>query len=126
MLVGKRKPGDNKAVSKNSLYSIEYAVRKIKESPVNRHVSKLYVYGSCVRQEQTYASDVDLLLELKKDVDINTLRDDVIYLKGAVTPPETEYPEVDMKVVIGDDWKNNSMLYYKNIRREGINIWNQD
>ena len=33
------------------------------------------------------------------------------------------YAETDLKIVVGDDWKRNKMLYYTNVRKEGIQIW---
>ncbi len=126
MRVGKKAANVDDKVLEKSLYSIRYAMQKIKNSSIGPHVASLYLYGSCARHEQNHDSDVDLLLELKNNIDAGALRDEVIELRGMVTPPTLEYPEVDMKVVIGDNWKNNNMLYYKNIKREGIDIWNQD
>ncbi len=124
MRVGKKTHVIDSQVMRKTRYSIDYAIKKIKDSPVCPHVAKLYLYGSCARHEQNHNSDVDLFLELKNNSNAHDLKDDIMLLKGSVTPPATEYPEVDMKVVIGNDWQNNDMLYYKNIRRDGIDIWN--
>ncbi len=103
--------------------AIEYALDQIRESAVAPYVSKLYVYGSCVREEQEYQSDVDLLLELKQPLDINDLREEIILLKNRVNPPRLDMPEVDLKVVIGEGWRDEHTLYFENIRKEGRNIW---
>lgn len=47
----------------------------------------------------------------------------MILLKGSVSPSVLDLPDVDLKVVIGDSWKSNNMLYYKNVKMEGINVW---
>lgn len=33
--------------------------------------------------------------------------------------------EVDLKVVIGDKWKDDPSLYFENIRRDGIDLWGE-
>ena len=48
----------------------------------------LYLYGSCARGEQNYGSDVDLFLELQPDFDAQKYKDDVILLKGRVSPAD--------------------------------------
>ena len=120
---GKNSPKVRKIYKERSEKAIEYARRQIEESPVAPYVSKLCLYGSCVREEQTYQSDVDLMLELKPTFDINRLRDEIILLKSRVNPGQLDMPEVDLKVVIGDEWKNEHTLYFENIKKEGRDIW---
>ena len=104
MRVGKSKKA-NATCIRRSEASLNHAIRKIKESGIAPYVSGLYLYGSCARKEQDFNRDV------------------VILLKGSVSPSALELPDVDLKVVIGDSWKSNNMLYYKNIKMEGINVW---
>ena len=106
--------------------SMKYAVDIIKKSPIAPYVKALYLYGSCARNEQTYGSDVDLFLELQPDFDIKKYKDEVILLKGEVSPVSMDMAEVDLKVVVGDSWKRNQMLYYQNILREGVDIWEKE
>lgn len=106
-----------------SLLSIEYAITQIKQSKLAPFVQNLYLYGSCARNEQDYDSDVDLLLELSPNIDKKLHFEDMLMLKSKVVPVDDLLPEVDLKIEIGDKWKNNSMLYYQNIRKEGIQIW---
>lgn len=42
-----------------------------------------------------------------------------IYLYGSCARDA----ETDLKIVVGDDWKRNKILYYTNVRKEGIQIW---
>ena len=44
-------------------------------------------------------------------------------LKSEVSSVELDDAETDLKIVVGDDWKRNKMLYYTNVRKEGIQIW---
>lgn len=51
-------------------------------------------------------------------------RTELVKLKGMVTPIDVDAPEVDLRIVVGNAWEKNPMLYYKNIRRDAIDIWN--
>ena len=48
---------------------------------------------------------------------------EIIYLKGSITEEDIDAPEIDLKVVFGDDWKKSSQTYYRNILQEGKQIW---
>ena len=126
------KVGNRRKINKQNMYqlrsrkSVEYALNVIKNSPVAPFVKALYLYGSCARGEQSYGSDVDLFLELSSDFDTKRYKDDVILLKGKVSPVDINMAEVDLKVVVGDHWKKNQMLYYQNILKEGVDIWQKD
>lgn len=127
MIVGRRKKdASSSQIRERSQKSIDFALDKIKQSEIAPFVRKLYLYGSCARGEQEYNSDVDLLLELDSSFDEKRYREKIIILKGSVTPPDLNMPEVDLKIVIGDTWKNSPMLYYQNVKKEGINIWEEN
>lgn len=113
----------NSTVVKRSNYAIQYALRQIKKSPVAPYVTKLLLFGSCARWQQTFSSDVDLLLEVSENI-TEDFRIDLVKLRSMVTPIDVDAPEVDLRIVIGNAWEKNPMLYYKNIRRYGIDIWN--
>ena len=51
------------------------------------------------------------------------IKREIIYLKGSITEEDIDAPEIDLKVVFGDDWKKSSQTYYRNILREGKQIW---
>ena len=126
------KVGNRRNLNKQNMYqlrsreSVEYALNVIKNSPVAPFVKALYLYGSCARGEQNYGSDVDLFLELSPYFYTKRYKDDVILLKGKVSPVDINMAEVDLKVVVGDHWKKNQMLYYQNILKEGVDIWQKD
>lgn len=125
MLVGKSKvSAARKIYAARSLKSIDYAIKVIRNSEVAPFVKALYWYGSSARNEQTYNSDVDLFLELKGSFDFVHYKSDIILLRSRVIPPDLELAEVDLKVVVGSNWRNNPMLYYQNVKRDGINLWN--
>lgn len=103
--------------------SVEYAIEKIKASPIAPYIQHLYLYGSCARDQQDEFSDVDLFLQLADDFPLEQLREQVVLLKSKVIPLDSEMPEVDLNVVVGSKWRSNSSLYYENIRRDGIELW---
>lgn len=125
MRVGIKRIQNNKNIIDKSNRSIKYAINQIKRSSIAPYVNRLILYGSCARNQQTISSDVDLLLELKEGIE-DSLHSDIIKLKSLVNSKNIDDAEVDMKVVIGNKWENNKMLYYKNIKREGKDIWNMD
>ena len=99
---------------------------EIKESPLAQYVDQLYLYGSYARHQHRYDSDIDLLLELNETVNIDDYRDDVFRLIGQVCQPDIDYPEVHLNIVVGDKWRNRKMLFYQNVKRDCINIWEPD
>lgn len=123
MIVGKNiSEKIRKEQQEKSYASINHAMRIVKESKIAPYVKKMLLYGSCVRNEQTYGSDVDLFLELSQNFP-STLRREAIKLKSDVMPDEKELPDVDLKIVIGQGWKESSLKYYENVKKEGVNIW---
>lgn len=127
MIIGSKNRKSAKKIYKNrSNQSIRYAIAKIKESPLSKMVDHVYLYGSCARGTQNYSSDVDLLLQLSENGNMDLGKEYVTKLKGEVTPTDITLPEVDLKVVIGESWKRNNMLYYKRIEEEGIDIWQKN
>lgn len=126
MIIGKSQKNMSRLIDERSALALKHAVSRIKASAVAPYVSGLYLYGSCARNEQRYASDVDLFLELRADADIEALRDEIIQLKGEVSPTEPGMPDVEMKIAVGDSWRRSDMLFYRNVATDGINIWEKD
>lgn len=81
-----------------------------------------FLYGSCSRGEEKYGSNVDLLLVLNENFDRKLLRKEMRMLQANVSTDNLEDPEVDMKIVIGNQWEKSRMLYYQNIRKEGKKV----
>lgn len=101
--------------------ALRYAMEKISCSPLASYVNELYLYGSYARGTQTWESDVDLLLIL--DGNAPNLKKKIIKLKAEVSQDGIDDVQVDLKVLYGNAWKESSMLYYQNIRREGKKLW---
>lgn len=110
--------------SKRQRNAAEYALRTIQSSCIKPYIKTIYLYGSCARGEEKYSSDVDLFLELSESFRSRPELKKYLYLlKSEVSSEELDDAETDLKIVVGDDWKRNKMLYYTNVRKEGIQIW---
>ena len=110
--------------SKRQRDAAEYALRTIQSSCIRPYIKTIYLYGSCARGEEKYSSDVDLFLELSESFRSRPELKKYLYLlKSEVSSEELDDAESDLKIVVGDDWKRNKMLYYTNVRKEGIQIW---
>ncbi|MCC2255561.1 nucleotidyltransferase domain-containing protein [Ruminococcus sp. CLA-AA-H200] len=121
MIIGKRESRKvQKVYSRRSNEAIQYALKTIGKSEIAPFVKAVYLYGSCARQEQSYGSDVDLLLELVPNYEINTKH--VVSLKSELNK-NNKLPDIEVKIVIGSDWHNDQGLFYKNIQKEGIKLW---
>ena len=107
--------------------ALRLAEQKILCSRLARYVKELYIYGSAARGAEKWNSDIDLLLVLDPEKKGNReIKREIIYLKGSITEEDIDAPEIDLKVVFGDDWKKSSQTYYKNILQEGKQIWQRD
>ena len=127
MKISKKKKNRNDSVLvKRSEQSIQYAMNQIQSSNISPYVKRLILYGSCARKTQSYHSDVDLLLELDANVDTEKYHNDIMQLRGCVSPKNLDDPEVDLKIVIGKGWEQQKMLYFDNIKREGVELWAQE
>ena len=110
--------------SKRQRNAAEYALRTIQSSCIKPYIKTIYLYGSCARGEEKYSSDVDLFLELSESFRSRPELKKYLYLlKSEVSSEELDDAETDLKIVVDDDWKRNKMLYYTNVRKEGIQIW---
>ena len=111
-------------LSERHIEAIDYAIRQIRQSPIAPCVENLILFGSCAREEARWNSDVDLCLVLRPEVKkIDGFSRIIHELKGVISDDQPGSVETDLKVVVGDDWKTSSMLFFKNIRRDGISIW---
>ena len=104
--------------------AMTYALKKIQQSPIALYVKNVILYGSCARGEASWGSDVDLCVLLNEDVRKLPNYAQIIHLlKGTISEEDAHSVETDIKFVIGDEWQNSGMLYFKNLRKDGIPVW---
>ena len=111
---------------KRSALSLKKACVLIENSMLEPFVERLILYGSTARGEQTYNSDIDLLLVLTKTKELQKYKKYIYMLKSELTSMDQDLPDVDLNIVIGNDWEKNEDLYYQDIRKDGIDIWKKE
>lgn len=113
MFIGKKNHTSiRKKYEQRSNAAVKIALDKISQAALAPYVKHVYLYGSCARKEQTYESDVDLLLEM--DPSFNSFADkteSIIELKKSLSATDSSLPEIELKIVIGDDWKKSKSLF---------------
>lgn len=105
--------------------ALKSAEEKLRQSELlMKYAKELYLYGSFARGETREDSDIDLLLVLddagRED---RALKREIIYMKGCLGEDDLYAPEVDLKVVFGEEWKSSNQLYYVSILKEGKKLW---
>ena len=111
-------------MSERQKNAMTYALKKIQQSPIALYVKNVIIYGSCARGEASWGSDVDLCVLLNEDVRKLPNYAQIIHLlKGTISEDDAHSAETDIKFVIGDEWQNSGMLYFKNLRKDGIPVW---
>lgn len=125
MLIGKKSHTSiRKKYEQRSNAAVKIALDKIRQAELAPYVKHVYLYGSCARKEQTYESDVDLLLEL--DPSFESFADkteSIIELKKSISAIDSSLPQIELKIVIGDNWKKAKSLFFINVNREGVELW---
>lgn len=124
MIVGKKSDVRIRKLCNNrSNQAIDYAIDQIRKSKIACYMSGIFLYGSCARNEQTYESDVDLLIELQPSFRAREKRIELISeLVGRLSDIDDGLPKIDIKFVIGDEWRTDEHIFYQNVRRDGIKI----
>lgn len=114
----------NKKISVRHEKAIDYALNQIKSSALCPYVKNVILFGSCARNEQKWKSDLDLCMILSPSVrEKQNFKKALYMLKGSISDTDVSSVEVDLKVLVGDEWEKNDALFYKNIRKDGISIW---
>ena len=111
-------------MSERHKIAMAYALQKIRQSPVASYVKNVILYGSCARGEASWGSDVDLCVLLNENIrEVPDYSQMIHLLKGTISSDDAHSVETDIKFVIGDEWKDSKMLYFKNLRKDGILVW---
>ena len=103
--------------------TLKHALQILKQSKIAPYICSVIHYGSSARNEQSYNSDVDLLVVLQNDFPSKELKKEILLLKGNVKPENLSDPDVDLKISLEDTLRNSTDAYYAGVRRDGIDIW---
>lgn len=99
--------------------AITYALKILNDTPYERYIDKIYIFGSCARKQQKYTSDVDLLVECNENMTPELARK----MRVAVMPEDLDMPEIDLKFVINGHWKKQKNQFARNLAKEGVLLW---
>ena len=110
--------------SEDQKRALSEAPRMIHGSGVRPYVEGLYLYGSLARHSQRFDSDVDLLLVLSERIREVPDYEELLH-RTRVDFRERIFGRVqyDLKIQIGQAWRESRSAYFDSIRRDGINIW---
>lgn len=112
------------SVSDRHQQAIDFAVEQVRKSEFASYVEDMILFGSCARKEARWDSDVDLLLVLKPEAAVlPDFSRKIHMLKGTISQDDLYAAETDLKVVVGNAWRESPMLFFQKIREEGISIW---
>lgn len=120
MIVGNKK---NRAARElynaRSNKAIQFALAEIKKSDIASYVQHVYLYGSCARNEQSYGSDVDLLIELDESFRMSKGKLTLISeLRSRLSSHAEDLPDIEIKFVIGEQWKTDNTIFFSNVRKD--------
>lgn len=122
--------GNKKSRAARELYNarsdkaIQFALAEIKKSDIGSYVQHVYLYGSCARNEQSYGSDVDLLIELDESFRTSKGKLTLISeLRSRLSNHDEGLPDIEIKFVIGEQWKTDNTIFFSNVRRDGKKLW---
>lgn len=101
------------------LQAMEHALKILSEEPYRKYIDAIYLYGSCATGRQKYESDVDLLVQYNPSFDQQIGRN----MRIAAMPEDAELPDVELKFVQQDYWKQASDPFSQNLKKEGILLW---
>ena len=99
--------------------AIDYALNILGREPYKNYIEKIYLFGSCAREQEKYTSDVDLLLECSENMTAQIARS----MRIAVMPEQLDMPEIDLKFEKGSKWKEQDDQFSKNLLKEGVLLW---
>lgn len=125
MIVGNKKSrAARELYNARSNKAIQFALAEIKKSDIGSYVQHVYLYGSCARNEQSYGSDVDLLIELDESFRTSKGKLTLISeLRSRLSNHDEGLPDIEIKFVIGEQWKTDNTIFFSNVRRDGKKLW---
>ena len=105
--------------------TIKYAKDYLSQSSVKDYIKDIILYGSCAREKVKYNSDVDILVIIDNTAiqDCN-IRETLLELKSTLGFGENNLIDVDLKILSEDSFDNDNSFFVKNIKKEGVKIWN--
>lgn len=94
-----------------------------------KYINKIYLYGSCARNEQTFYSDIDLFIVLKESIN-----DDEFWKVKSVLSGEcmlcvsdaANDVDIDIHYTKNSEWYSANDFFYEQIRKDCILLWERN
>lgn len=94
-----------------------------------KYINKIYLYGSCARNEQTFYSDIDLFIVLKENIN-----DDEFWKVKSVLSGEcmlcvsdaANDADIDIHYTKNSEWYSANDFFYEQIRKDCILLWERN
>ena len=94
-----------------------------------KYINKIYLYGSCARNEQTFYSDIDLFIVLKENIN-----DDEFWKVKSVLSGEcmlcvsdaANDADIDIHYTKNSEWYSTNDFFYEQIRKDCILLWERN
>lgn len=99
--------------------AIEYALSILSSEPFVKYIERIYLFGSYARKQNRYSSDVDILIECNENLNPEVARK----MRIVVMPECIDMPEIDLKFVKKDKWRERGNQFSKNLLKEGVLLW---
>lgn len=104
--------------------ALDYTTSALHQSPVVPYIQDVILFGSYAKKSYNKESDIDLLLILNPEIKNNKeYKIPLRLLRSEVNTDNINNPEIDLKIVFGSEWKTNRLLFFKNIKKDGISVW---
>lgn len=99
--------------------SLNFALDILCSDVYEPYIDAVYLYGSCARGNQRFNSDIDLLLQCSEKFTPDIGRK----MRIDAMPDDWNLPEVELKFVMGEGWKTENDQFSRNLRKDGILLW---
>ena len=94
-----------------------------------KYINKIYLYGSCARNEQTFYSDIDLFVVLKEDINDNEFWKIKSVLSGECmlcVSDAANDADIDIHYTKNSEWYSANDFFYEQIRKDCILLWERN
>lgn len=96
--------------------AIETTIEKLSDSTFARYIEKVYLHNN-------HPHKVNLMIEFTPEFLYERYEQEISKVKKEINIHNQNFPEVNLNIVLGLQWRNSEYLYYKNIQHHGVNIW---
>ena len=105
--------------------AIKLAMSTLCDVSFFEHILAIYLFGSCARGEESFSSDVDIMVEVNISyVDMSKEeRHDFLMLVSELNVSSDTRAAIDLKLVEDNVWNNSNSLFYSRVRRDSICLW---